>query len=53
MIDEDAMLDYLASILVEAFLDRKVNTDPNFKDPRINKPIHDLIKDIVMKEKMI
>jgi hypothetical protein len=34
MIDEDALLDYLASILVEAFLDRKVKTDPNFKDPR-------------------
>jgi hypothetical protein len=45
MIDEDALLDYLASILVEAFLDRKVKTDPNFKDPRINKPIHDLIED--------
>ncbi len=41
----DLTLNYLAEILVDAFLDKMVDEDPNFRDPRINKPIYDLINE--------
>lgn len=43
--DTDMALNYLAETLVDAFLDKMVDEDPNFKDPRINQPIYDLIKE--------
>ena len=42
---EDMKLNYLAEILVEAYLDERVANDSSFIDPRINKPIYDLIRD--------
>jgi hypothetical protein len=41
----DLAVNYLAEILVEAFLDKQVKENPEFKDPRINKPIYDLINE--------
>lgn len=42
--DTELALNYLSEILVEAFLDKMVKEDPNFRDPRINKPVYDLIR---------
>jgi len=47
----DLAVNYLAEILVEAFLDKQAKENPDFKDPRINKPIYDLIRDSKNREK--
>ncbi len=41
----DLALNYLAETLVDAFIDKMVDEDPKFKDPRINKPIYDLVNE--------
>jgi len=43
--NEHLALDYLAQILVDVFLDKMIDEDPNFKDPRINQPIYDLVNE--------
>lgn len=44
-------LNYLAEILVDIYFDEKVAKNPDFKDPRINKPIYDLVSESKKREK--
>lgn len=51
--NEHLALDYLAQILVDAFFDKMVDEDPNYKDPRINQPIYDLVNESKRRNKII
>lgn len=51
-IRDNMALDYLAKILVQAYLDSKTKNDQNFRAPRISLPIYDLIKVSKEREKL-
>jgi len=51
-IREEISLDYFASILVEAYLDEKAETNPKFIYPREKDLIKNLIKDSKLRNKL-
>ncbi len=48
----DQEIDYLARILVEAFIKKKMKENPNIKDPRPLMEIRKLVEDSKMRRKL-